>query len=145
MPGNARVCGRKSMNDQDNAGDEPLLAGYGAMARYLTGKGLRTGKSTLQKRGAPSVNDALPPAERFPIKGYWGVLPVTEPRLLLDWALRQLHPSRSEPPPSPAPLASVPPAPAPKAAVASPRRKRGRPPKVSGKPGRQRDEASAGA
>jgi hypothetical protein len=128
------------MKDYDNPGDETLLPGYGAMARFLTERGLKTAKSTLSKRGAPSTNEGLPAAERLPIEGYWGRLPVAKPSRLLEWAWRQLRPSRSEPPRSPiaasaqpAPLAPVPPASAPKNAAAAtppPPQKRGRPPKV---------------
>jgi hypothetical protein len=127
------------MKDHDNPGDETLLAGYGEMAQYLTGRGFRTAKSTLQKIGAPSVNAGLPEDERLPIEGYWGILPTAKPSHLLEWAWRRLRPSRSQPPlpiaasAQPAPFAPVPPAPASKAAAAPtrpPQRKRGRPAKV---------------
>jgi hypothetical protein len=127
------------MREQNNPGEEPLLAGYEAMACFLTDHGLDTTKSTMSKKGAPSVNAELPAAERFPIEGYWGILPVVKPDRLLDWALRRLRPSRGEPSAShvaasgrPVQLAPVPPAQAPAAAAPTlpPPRKRGRPAKV---------------
>jgi hypothetical protein len=130
------------MKDHDNLGDETLLAGYGAMARFLTEeRGLKTSKSTLSKLGAPSVNAGLPEDERLPIEGYWGILPTVKPSRLLEWAWRRLRPSRSEPPlriaasAQPAPLVPVPPARASKTAAAPPsQRKRGRPTKVQPSP-----------
>jgi hypothetical protein len=82
------------MNDQNNLDDEPLLAGYGAMARCLTEHGFKTAKSTLSKIGAPSAKDELPAAERLPIEGYWGILPVANPTRLIEWARSRLSSSR---------------------------------------------------
>jgi hypothetical protein len=85
------------MNDHDSPRGETLLAGYAAMAGFLTGCGLKISKSTLSKLGAPSVNKALPTAERLPIRGYWGNLPIAKPTDLFEWARRRLRPSRGEP------------------------------------------------
>jgi hypothetical protein len=121
------------MNDHDNPGGEPLLAGYAAMSDHLTARGFRTSKSTLSKLGAPSANAELPADERLPIEGYWGILPIAKPSRLIDWAYRRLRPSRGEPSPivasaETAPLAPAPPAPAPKTTrppTPPPPRKRG--------------------
>jgi len=124
------------MNDQNNLGDKPLLAGYVAMARFLTTQGLTTSKSTLSKLGAPSVNEGLLADEKLPIEGYWGILPTAKPDRLLEWAWRRLRPSRSQPPlpiaasAQPAPLAPVPPAPGSEPVLRQTPRKRGRPAKV---------------
>ena len=120
---------------KDHPGDETLLSGYTAMAGFLTEKGLKTSKSTLSKLGAPSVNEELPPDERLPIEGYWGVLPTVKPSRLLEWAFKRMRPSRSEPPsPMAASAQSAPLAPvSPKTVAASPLpRKRGRP--LKGRP-----------
>src|SRR5712671_1007611 len=83
-----------TMNSSDFAGKK-VLTGYPSMAEFLTSHGFETSKSTLSKIGAPSVREQLPPDERLPIVGYWGVLPTAIPEELLAWAwrrLRQTHP-----------------------------------------------------
>jgi len=109
------------MNNDINPADETLLPGYGAMARFLTERGLKTSRSTLCKLGAPSINAQLPADERFPIEGYWGVLPIAKPSRLLSWAWRRLRPSRSEPP-QPSIAAELVPAAQPAAPTSSPSR-----------------------
>jgi hypothetical protein len=126
------------MNDHNDLDDEPLLAGYAAMARCLTKHGFKTAKSTLSKIGAPSAKDELPAAERLPVEGYWGILPVANPTRLIEWARSRLSSSRRAlspvaASPQPASLAPVPPAPGPKGAATPtppPPRKRGRPANV---------------
>jgi len=124
------------MNDHDNPDDQPWLTGYAPMAAYLTGRGFKIGKSTLSKVGAPSANAGLPDAEKFPIDGYWGRLPLSNPRRLLDWAYKRLRPCGPSPiaaSAQPLPLAPVPTAPASKAFAAPsppPPCKRRRPAKV---------------
>jgi len=80
------------MNSSDFAGKK-VLTGYPSMAEFLTSHGFETSKSTLSKLGAPSVREQLPPDERLPIVGYWGVLPTAIPDELLAWAWRRTtHP-----------------------------------------------------
>jgi hypothetical protein len=83
------------MNTDDFC-SEKALAGYPAMVEFLcTEVGFKTSKSTISKLGAPSINDQLPPEERLPIIGYWGLLPIAMPSGLRAWAWRRARKSRT--------------------------------------------------
>jgi hypothetical protein len=69
----------------DDATQEPLLAGYGQLAEFLTSKGFKTSHSTMAKYGSPAI-DTGPPRE-----GYWGRLPVFKPSRALEWARNRIR------------------------------------------------------
>jgi hypothetical protein len=57
-----------------------FLAGYHALAEFLTENGYPTSHSTMAKYGSPKINIG-PPKE-----GYWGKLPLFSPTRSLEWA-----------------------------------------------------------
>ena len=57
-----------------------LIAGYRALAEFLTDNGYPTTPSTMKKYGSPKI-DKGPPKE-----GYWGKLPLFSPTRTLEWA-----------------------------------------------------------
>jgi hypothetical protein len=59
---------------------EKFIAGYAALADFLTGAGFPTSVSTITKYCSPKINIG-PPKE-----GYWGIKPLFSPNRALEWA-----------------------------------------------------------
>ncbi len=59
---------------------EKFIAGYRALAEFLTGEGFPVSQSTMTKYCSPKI-DIGPPKE-----GYWGKLPLFSPTRSLEWA-----------------------------------------------------------
>jgi hypothetical protein len=64
----------------DTNGSEKLIAGYRALAEFLTSEGFPTSHSTMTKYCSPAINTG--PAK----EGYWGKLPLFSPSRALEWA-----------------------------------------------------------
>jgi hypothetical protein len=69
--------------------EEKPLCGYGPAAKFLTGEGYRTSKSTLSKICSPAVNSGPQ------IEGYWGKFPIFLPSRLIAWARARVRPGRA--------------------------------------------------
>ena len=57
-----------------------LIAGYAALAAYLTDEGFPTSVSTITKYCSPKIDKGPPKA------GYWGAKPLFDPNRTLEWA-----------------------------------------------------------
>jgi hypothetical protein len=63
-----------------NTTSETLIAGYGPLAKFLTGKGYPITQSTLEKLCSPGINKG---PERL---GRWGKQGMFSPSQSLEWA-----------------------------------------------------------
>jgi hypothetical protein len=67
---------------------EKLIAGYSALAEFLTSEGFKISQSTMAKYCSPAINTG-PPSE-----GYWGRLPTFKPSRVREWAQSRLRSTR---------------------------------------------------